>query len=132
MNFKLAAKGLPLDFDPIIRSFKEVMAENNIEGKILGVIVIPDYHRIYKIGRKWYHTFVRHEILHDDPPILKCFCKKRYINEVEYEKEMLKLDFQTDIEHCRELKGSTLAFIAFDSVSVAKQIQKFVKYIIFD
>lgn len=99
------------------------MAENHIEGEVLSCLVIPDYHNLYRHEWTREHVITRYDMLHLNPPLLKCFCKKEYLNNLSYEKRVDQLDFKIDKDLCEELKPTHLAFIAFDKISVAKKLK---------
>lgn len=99
------------------------MKVNKIEGKVLCCVVIPDYHKLYNLEWKWKHVYSRYHTLRNNPPLLKCFCKKAYLKDEAYEKAIDKIDYQIDDQLCGEVKASNLAFIVFDKISVAKKIK---------
>lgn len=112
----------------MIHFFNDVMQRNNIDGKVLCCVVIPDYSRLYKLEWDWKNTFARYHMLHNDPPALQCCVSKAYLDDEAFEKKTNKIDRKIDIALCKEIRVSNLAFIAFDRISVAKKVKDLITY----
>ena len=109
-----------------MRFFERVIEENGIDGKVLCCVVIPDYHMLYSLEHKYKHLFMRYSMFHGKPPFLKCFCKKAYLDQKVFQRQVLKLDEDIDSQLYQNIEATNLAFIAFDKISVARQIKDIV------
>jgi hypothetical protein len=112
-----------MDQETIVRFFERVMRHNEIVGKVLCCVVIPDYHKLYKLEWQTKNLFTRYHILHEDPPALQCLCKKEYLDHAAFEQKLESIDKDIDKQLCNEIRPSNLAFVVFDSINVAKRVK---------
>lgn len=115
-----------MDHEKIVMFFRRVMKDNGIDGEVLCCVVIPDYHELHRHEWKREHLVTRYSMLHVDPPLLKCFCRKEYLIPQQFDIAMNNIDFKIDKDLCEPVKPSNLAFIAFDKISTAREVKRIV------
>lgn len=115
-----------MDHESIVRFFEKVMKHNKVDGKVLCCIVIPDFHKLYKLEWQWKQLFSRYQILSCDPPALQCLCKKEYLDRMAFQEKLEQIDNKIDKQLCNDIHTSNLAYIVFDKIAVAKRMKDIV------
>ena len=119
-------RSLILDNEALTQYFERIMKENQINGRVLGCIVIPDHHRLYWLELRYNNLFTRYSILCQKRILFKCFCKEAYRKPEAFQQERSRMEHEIEAELCKNVEGTTLAFVVFDSIWTVQQVRHLV------
>jgi hypothetical protein len=98
--------------------------EGRSRNHVVESIIIPDHSNLLQAEIMRDNLNMTFDTLRKFPPPIKFIVPGYYLKEEEYRKKMQQINYLSDKELCRPLKGTQTAFVVLDSLESVKKLKK--------